>query len=134
MPLTVLSALSRLDVDPWKEAAELSELPKDAATRRLASLIAGLPGERWPLAEAMAIADPLIELLPRRRSSRGQLGEKAHGLQQIISSRFVLVCVALALAALTIAATFERSRRSDDADAPASSTTYPPQTSVPSSR
>ena len=29
MPLTVLSALSRLDVDPWKEAAELSELPKD---------------------------------------------------------------------------------------------------------
>jgi hypothetical protein len=28
MPLTVLSALSRLDIDPWKEAAELSELQK----------------------------------------------------------------------------------------------------------
>src|SRR6187200_2302521 len=46
MPLTVLSALSRLDVDPWAEAAELSELPKDAATQRLASLIGRLPGGR----------------------------------------------------------------------------------------
>ena len=36
MPLTVLSALSRLDLDPWEEAAELSELPKDTATQRLA--------------------------------------------------------------------------------------------------
>ena len=33
MPLTVLSALSRLDVDPWEEAAELSELPQDTAAR-----------------------------------------------------------------------------------------------------
>jgi hypothetical protein len=47
MPLTVLSALSRLDVDPWAEAAELSELPKDTAAQRLASLIARLPGGRW---------------------------------------------------------------------------------------
>ena len=29
--LTVLSALSRLDIDPWKEAAELSALPVDTA-------------------------------------------------------------------------------------------------------
>jgi hypothetical protein len=28
MPLSVLSALTRLHVDPWKEAAELSELSK----------------------------------------------------------------------------------------------------------
>ena len=34
--LTVLSALSRLDLDPWKEAAELSALPKDTAAGRLA--------------------------------------------------------------------------------------------------
>ena len=33
--LTVLSALSRLDLDPWKEAAELSALPKDTAAGRL---------------------------------------------------------------------------------------------------
>src|ERR1700716_3376450 len=44
MPLSVLSALSRLDVDPWQEAAELSELPKGVATQRVASVIARLPG------------------------------------------------------------------------------------------
>jgi hypothetical protein len=31
MPLSVLSALARLGLDPWKEAAELSELPRDHA-------------------------------------------------------------------------------------------------------
>ena len=44
MPLSVLSALTRLDLDPWQEAAELSELPKGTATQRLAALIARLPG------------------------------------------------------------------------------------------
>jgi hypothetical protein len=38
MPLSVLSALARLDLDPWQEAAELSELPKGTATQRLAAL------------------------------------------------------------------------------------------------
>ena len=66
MPLSVLSALARLDIDPWEEAAELSELPKDTATQRLASLIAQLPGGRWTQADSRAIADRLIELLPRR--------------------------------------------------------------------
>jgi hypothetical protein len=35
MPLSVLSALARLDLDPWKEAVELSELPRDCAAQRL---------------------------------------------------------------------------------------------------
>jgi hypothetical protein len=133
MPLTVLSALSRLDVDPWEEAAELSELPKDTAAQRLASLIARLPGGRWAQ-DATAIADRLIELLPRRSRSGVQVSERAPGLQRMTNSPFVLVGVAVALAALIIAATFERSRRSDNADGPASSTTYPPQTSAPSAR
>jgi hypothetical protein len=129
MPLTVLSALSRLSVDPWEEAAELSELPKETAAQRLASLIARLPGGRWAQ-DAKAIADRLIELLPRRSRSTVQASEKARGLQRMSNSPFVFVCAAVALAALIIAATFEKSRRSDEADAPASSTTYPPQTSV----
>jgi len=133
MPLTVLSALSRLNVDPWEEAAELSGLPNETAAQRLASLIARLPGGRWAQ-DAKAIADGLIELLPRRSRSRIQVNEKARGLQWMTNSPFVLVCVAVALAALIIAAAVERSRRSDNADAPASSTTYPPQTSVPGSR
>ena len=133
MPLTVLSALSRLDVDPWEEAAELSELPKDTAAQRLASLIARLPGGRWAQ-DAKAIADRLIDLLPSRSHSRIKVSEKAPGPQRMTNFPFLLVAVAVALAVFTIAATFERSRRNDNADAPVSSTTYPPQTSVPSSR
>ncbi len=43
MLLSVVSALARLDVDPWQEAAKLARLPVEAATQRLASLIATLP-------------------------------------------------------------------------------------------
>src|SRR6185503_984992 len=130
MPLTVLSALSRLDIDPWKEAAELSELPKDTATQRLAALVARLPGGRWA-ADAKAIADRLIELLPRR--SRGQSDDKAHRIQQMTGSPVLLICAALALVAVLIATSLERSARSDDTDAPAFSRASPPQTPVPSS-
>ena len=133
MPLSVLSALSRLDVDPWREAAELSELPKGVAAQRLASLIARLPGGRWPLADARAIADRLIQLLPHRGSSAPP-ATKPHGLHGMNVSTIVLICAALAIAGLIIAASYERSRRSDDADAPAYSRASPPQTSVPSSR
>jgi hypothetical protein len=133
MPLSVLSALSRLDVDPWREAAELSELPKGVATQRLASLIARLPGGRWPLADARAIADRLIQLLPHR-GSRAPPATKPHGLHGMNVSTIVLICAALAIAGLIIAASYERSSRSDDADAPAYSRASPPQTSVPNSR
>ena len=74
-------------------------------------------------ADAKAIADRLIELLPRRSRSRVQSSEKARGLQRMTGSPVVLICAALALVALIIAASFERSTRSDDADAPAYSTT-----------
>ena len=119
MPLSVLSALSRLDVDPWREAAELSELPKGVATQRLASLIARLPGGRWPPADTKTIADRLIELLPHRGSSNAPSAVKGHGLHGMNVSTIVLICAALGVAGLIIAASYERSTRSDDADAPA---------------
>jgi hypothetical protein len=133
MPLTVLSALSRLDVDAWEEAAELCELPKDTAAQRLASLIARLPGGRWAQ-DAKAIADRLLELLPRGSHSMMRSTDKAHGLQQITSSPIVLICAALGLAALIVAANRESSSRGDHADVPGSTRASPPQTSVPSSR
>ena len=46
MTLSVLSALARLDVDPWEEAGELSKLSTELGTRRLAELISRLPGIR----------------------------------------------------------------------------------------
>ncbi len=43
MQLTVLSALTRLGFDPWREAARLSELTKGAAISALAVTISALP-------------------------------------------------------------------------------------------
>lgn len=73
MLLSVLSALARLDIDPWQEAAELAGLPAATATKRLASLIDALPDGPSP-DEASAGRDPgtiaarLVALLPRRAS------------------------------------------------------------------
>jgi len=136
MPLSVLSALARLDIDPWEEAAELSELPKDTATQRLASLIARLPGGRWTQADSRGIAHRLIELLPRRNSPKVPLTEKARGLRKMSGSPVakMLFCAALGGIALIIAASCEPSSGADIADAPAFNTVAPPQTSPPSYR
>ena len=65
MVLSVLSALARLDIDPWQEAAKLSGLPGGAATRRLASLIAALPDEASAYPDPATVAARLVALLPR---------------------------------------------------------------------
>ncbi len=44
MRLSILSALARLDLDPWEEAAALAQLPSEAASRRLSDLLRRLPG------------------------------------------------------------------------------------------
>src|SRR5579862_3396368 len=66
MLLSVLSALARLDVDPWQEAAELARLSRENATQRLASLIAAaLPDKPSVRLDPGSIAARLIALLPR---------------------------------------------------------------------
>jgi hypothetical protein len=69
MPLSVLSALARLDIDPWLEAAELARLPRETATQRLASSIAALPHGPTAHLEHGTIAARLIALLPHPASS-----------------------------------------------------------------
>lgn len=62
--LSVLSLLARQDVDPWQEAARLTQLPKAQATNSLAAKIWKSNSERWPPSEASILAAHLIELLP----------------------------------------------------------------------
>ena len=64
MLLSVLSALARLDIDPWEEAAALARLPTNAAGRRLSSLIAALPYGQLAHVDPDKIAARLIVLLP----------------------------------------------------------------------
>src|ERR1051326_6258596 len=75
IPLSVLSALSRLGLDPRVEAARLSDLAIEAATEQLARMIARLPGERWTSSEIRSIAAGLVELLPRVIRSSDKIDE-----------------------------------------------------------
>ena len=65
-PISVLSVLARLGVDPWEEAARLAQLPRLAAAKRLASMIASMPGALSANLDAGAVSDRLISLLPSR--------------------------------------------------------------------
>jgi hypothetical protein len=64
MTLSVVSVMARLDVDPWREAARLAGLPKEAATTRLASLLSRIPGGFPGHLDVGTIASRLIGLLP----------------------------------------------------------------------
>jgi hypothetical protein len=62
--LSVLSVLARQDVDPWQEAARLTQLSREQAINSLASKIWKSNSERWSPSEASILAIRLIELLP----------------------------------------------------------------------
>jgi hypothetical protein len=64
IPLSVLSALARLGVDPRDEAARLSRLTSKAAASQLSRLFARLPDRPWTPPELRRIAKRLVELLP----------------------------------------------------------------------
>ena|SRR5579872_7497573 len=67
MLLSVASALARLDLDPWQEAAKLARLPEMSAKERLGSLLAILTDRPSTGADPERIlAARLIALLPRQ--------------------------------------------------------------------
>ena len=63
--LSVLSAFARLGIDPWQEAARLSELPRATAVEQLASLITTLPDEPSIQRDSSIHAVRLMALLER---------------------------------------------------------------------
>src|SRR3954471_23937493 len=69
IPLSVVSALTRLGLDPWEEAGRLSSLGHREAVEQLARLIAELPGSSRTLGEAREIAGRLVNLLPKHNTS-----------------------------------------------------------------
>jgi hypothetical protein len=66
MPLSVVSVLARMDLDPWVEAATLADLPAETAARKLAAWLDALsdPALKPPSPDTRAVR--LIALLPRR--------------------------------------------------------------------
>jgi len=101
MLLSVLSALARLDVDPWQEAAKLALLPGETATQRLASLIAALPDGPSAHPDPGTIAARLIVLLPGRAASNTPSRETLPGVGAVINFRAV-ICLILINAFFTV--------------------------------
>jgi len=64
MVLSVLSALARLGLDPWEQAAQWDRLPGETAARDLAALIAALPDGPSARPDPEPLAARLIALLP----------------------------------------------------------------------
>ena len=67
-PLSVLSALARLDVDPWEEAARLATLSTSDAERSLVSTLNIFPGHPQSSPESETLAARLVALLPKARA------------------------------------------------------------------
>lgn len=129
-PVTLLSALARLDVDPWEEAANLARLSIASATHRLASLLEALPN--GPAAdEAVTIATRLVELLQRTpaptTSSPGVLPQdavatRAKGINPAI---YYLIALILMFAWQLVAAMRHSPNPADDTTAPAAPKSLP---------
>jgi len=64
MPLSVLSALARLGLDPWQEAGSLARSPRAGAIQRLTTLIDALPDRPPTPLNPSTVATRLVELLP----------------------------------------------------------------------
>jgi len=97
MLLSVLSALARLDVDPWQEAAKLAQLPRKRAAQRLAGLIATLPETASAEPDPVTIAARLIALLPRQ--TRYGLPGSAPARSAVMKKSWVVALYAAILAA-----------------------------------
>ena len=65
MRLSVLSALARMNVDPWEEATRLAAMPKAIAEKTLFSILDLVSDRSWKSPEAAAVAARLVRLLPQ---------------------------------------------------------------------
>jgi hypothetical protein len=75
-PLSVLSMLARLDIDPWDEAAKLARLPRTVAAKRLSDFITATPGASSPYLNAAKVSERLTDLLPAPVSLQGLTRQK----------------------------------------------------------
>ena len=90
MQLSVLSALARMDVDPWEEATRLAAMPKAIAERTLVSTVDQVLGKSWNRSETEVIAARLVQLLPQPEAKAGQLPKRR--LQELARNELIGWC------------------------------------------
>jgi hypothetical protein len=129
-PLSVLSALTRLNLDPWQEAAELAQLPRESATQRLASSIAAMAdGPPSPLEHGI-IAARLIALLPHQNNSETAARGIAVDAGDVRKFRagvcMYAILIIVMMAAQWLVASLQAPTQTGNTEASASSTVLPP--------
>ena len=102
VPLSTISALTRLGLDPWDEAGRLSSLGKQDAVAQLAQMIVRLPGTIWSPVEARGIAGGLIALLPRYDTAREAPEVRSAGPKKTVTERTKLWLIVLILGAAAL--------------------------------
>jgi hypothetical protein len=85
LQLSVLSALARINRDPWKEAARLPAMPKAKAEMSLVSSLNLAAANGWDPARANMISAHLVSLLPRPNAAATATPDtgKAHARRMI---------------------------------------------------
>jgi hypothetical protein len=128
MVLTMLSALARCGVDPWGEAARLDELPRDAATKRLALMISRLPRGQWAQSATGDIAARLVALLPAKQplDAVAPVTDSAKvGAEPARKMTFFFLSIVLILIGAQVLRGREPSSQTHIADTPATSAQEP---------
>jgi hypothetical protein len=126
--LSVVSALARLDLDPWHEAAGLARLHQEAATRRLAGLISALPDVPSAHPDSGSIAARLIALLPRQdffsksASDAAPRGEPLMGNRRVV---IYMIFLAMMLCSQWFFASHRPPATADDVQTPVASSIAP---------
>lgn len=133
VPLSVLSALARQNIDPWEQAAHWSRLTQKSAIQELTELIAALPlGPRaLPTGHAAQavpaeIATRLVALLPNMRSSVSRAPAAAAAPASDLSAhpvitkrmKVIIFCVLCGLLGQWLFGVLNDSSPLDDAQAP----------------
>jgi hypothetical protein len=102
--LSVLSALARLDVDPWQEATSLARLPREAAAARLTALIEALPHAPATASPTGTSAADLVALLPKLKALDARSSRSAFAAPGVRETRVLFVLSAFAVMMLIVCA------------------------------
>jgi hypothetical protein len=92
--LSVLSALARLDVDPWQEATSLARMPREAATARLTEPTDAIPSR--------TSAADLVALLPKRKAPNVRPSDSVFAATGLRETRVFIALSAFAVMMLIV--------------------------------
>jgi hypothetical protein len=101
MQLSVISALARMNVDPWEEASKLAAMPKAAAENAVASILDMIRGRSSNHSENTATAARLVLLLPQPGDAATAASGVANGTAPRTGTWWVWVWFALAMTFIT---------------------------------